>query len=77
MSPAHAKPICVAPTDQVLGGGLCAWENIYDGEIGGVTENLAALAERTWNRQTDKSAETLTEGIDRLAGLAKKLLGRE
>jgi len=77
MSPAYAKPICVAPTDQVLGGGLCAWENIYDGEIGGVTENLAALAERTWNRQTDKSAETLTEGIDRLAGLAKKLLGRE
>ena len=45
---AHLNPIHLTPTEQVLGGQLCAWENDYDGEIFAVRENLPALAERTW-----------------------------
>ncbi|MBR3691367.1 MAG: family 20 glycosylhydrolase [Clostridia bacterium] len=77
MSPAHKNPIRVAPTDQVLGGGLCAWENHFEGEIVGVIENLAALSERTWNRQSSTPADRLCAGVRRLAEMAKKLLGRE
>ena len=76
MSPAHANPIRVAPTEQVLGGGLCVWENNFEGEISGVIENLAALSERTWNRTPSASAERLIAGVERLAEIAKKLLRR-
>ena len=48
-SEATLNPINVDPTDKVLGAQLCAWEQGYEMEVGEVTENLAALAERTWN----------------------------
>ncbi len=47
-SPAHLNPIHLRPTNRVLGGQFCAWENSYDNEIGVIRENLPALAERTW-----------------------------
>jgi len=48
-SDARLNPIHVQPTNQVMGGQLCAWEWTYEGEIQPVKENLAALSERTWN----------------------------
>lgn len=48
-SVATLNPIHVAPTDQVLGAQICAWESTYELEIGKVLESLPTLAERTWN----------------------------
>ncbi len=47
-SAAHLNPITVAPTDQVIGGQLSAWESTYEQEINTVMQNLAALSERVW-----------------------------
>lgn len=46
---AYLNPITVSPTEQVLGGMLCAWEQTYDQEIQFVLENLSAMSERVWN----------------------------
>ncbi|MBO5354851.1 MAG: family 20 glycosylhydrolase [Clostridia bacterium] len=48
-SPARLNPIHVPPTDRVLGAQICAWEGIYEQEVGLVMENCAALSERLWN----------------------------
>ena len=47
-SAARLNPINVEPTNQVIGGQLCAWESTYEQEINSVMENLAALSERVW-----------------------------
>lgn len=47
-SQAHLNPIQVAPTEQVLGAQLCAWECTYEREIGTVIHKAIALSERVW-----------------------------
>jgi len=48
-SEAYLNPVNIAPTENVLGAQLCAWESTYEQEINFIMENLAALSERTWN----------------------------
>ena len=70
---ARLNPIHVQPTEQVMGGQLCAWEWNYAGEIDYVKENLAALSERTWNLfRTDDNAE-FRQKLYRILPLADRL----
>lgn len=48
-SAAMLNPIHIAPTEQVIGAQLCAWEQTYEREIAFTAENIAALSERTWS----------------------------
>lgn len=56
-SAATAHPIEVEPTDRVLGAMLCAWCTTYEMEIARTLENLAAVAERTWQASPPRSDE--------------------
>ena len=47
-SEAKLNPIHVAPTDQVLGAQICAWQTTYEQNINFVMENCTALSERLW-----------------------------
>ena len=70
---AHEKPIIVEPTDNVLGGTFCAWEDDYEGEIDGVRENLAAMSEKVWNINSNMTHEELRCALDKLLPIAKKI----
>ena len=48
-SEAFLNPINVAPTNQVIGAMLCAWEQTYEQEIHFSIENLSAMSEKVWN----------------------------
>ena len=60
-SEAYLNPITVADTDRVLGAALCCWEQSFEQEINAVMENIAAVAERTWNVQRRVSDEEYNE----------------
>ena len=70
---AHEKPIIVEPTDKVLGGTFCAWEDDYEGEIDGVRENLAAMSEKVWNINSNMTHEELRCALDKLLPIVKKI----
>lgn len=72
-SRAYEKPIDLPENDLVLGGELCVWECTYEQEIGVVRENLAALAERTWNIARLASTEDFRVALDVLSPLTAKL----
>lgn len=72
-SKAYDKPIELSPNSFVLGGELCAWECTYEQEIGVVRENLAALAERTWNISPLISTEDFRVSLDFFIPLTAKL----
>lgn len=76
-SAAYQKPIVVAPTDQVIGGTLCAWECTYDQDIIPVKENLIALSERLWNVNGSVSTKAFTASSEKLIALANILLESE
>ena len=48
-SAASLNPFHLPPTEQVLGAGLCSWEQTYECEIAEVVARLAALSERVWS----------------------------
>ena len=73
-SAAYAKPIVVAPTDQVIGGTLCAWECTYDQDITPVKENLIALSERLWNVNGSVSTTKFKAATEKLWAMADILL---
>jgi len=73
-SAAYEKPIVVKPTDQVIGGTLCAWECTYDEDIIPVKENLIALSERLWNVNGSVSTTKFKEATEKLWAMADKLL---
>lgn len=56
-SEAFLNPIHVAPTENVIGSMMCAWDMTYDQEINFIIENLAAMSERVWNVKRIKSDE--------------------
>ncbi|MBQ2733460.1 MAG: family 20 glycosylhydrolase [Clostridia bacterium] len=72
-SKAYEKPIEIPPSEQVLGGELCAWGCTYGQEIGLVRENLAALAERTWNVTPIISTEDFRRSLNAIIPIAEKL----
>jgi len=76
MSPAALNPIHLQPTDQVLGGILCAWESSYEEAIMRMRENLAALSERTWNVRRcldDGQAAERIKAVTKLADSISRL----
>lgn len=72
-SPAHLNPIHVPPTDKVKGALLCAWECTYEQEIARVRDNLAAMAERTWNVRRYAEDEEFEEKLVAVRRLAERL----
>ena len=73
-SAAYQNPIVVAPTEQVIGGTLCAWECTYEEDITPVKENLIALSERLWNVCGSLSRESFAASSEKLISLADILL---
>ncbi len=73
-SEAHLNPIHLQPTEQVMGGLLCAWEWSYEGEIDILKENLAALAERTWSIRRYAEDGEFREKLNAILPLAHKML---
>lgn len=74
-SPASKKPIVIEPTDQVVGGSLCAWETTYKQDITPIKENLAALSERLWNVSGKVDVTEYMKALNKLYAMADKLLG--
>ncbi|MBE6687734.1 MAG: hypothetical protein E7588_00465 [Ruminococcaceae bacterium] len=72
-SEARLNPIHLQPTKQVKGGLLCAWECTYEQDIQPVRENLAALAERTWNIRRYADNEQFREKLEYVLEMAKTL----
>jgi len=67
---AYLNPITVAPTENVLGAMLCAWEQTYEEEISSVIENLPAMCERTWTvkrRWSDEVYDNVFRHVRRMA----------
>ncbi len=71
---AHLNPITVAPTENVLGAMLCAWEQTYEEEIAFVMENLIAMCERTWTLQRKLSDDEYLQAFRKLKSIAAKLI---
>ena len=74
-SPASKNPIVVEPTDQVVGGSLCAWECTYAQNITPIKENLAALSERLWNEDATINVPEYLKALDKLYAMADKVIG--
>ena len=73
-SAAYKNPIVVAPTDQVIGGTLCAWECTYEEDITPVKENLLALSERLWNVCGSVNTKSFAASSEKLIAMADILL---
>ena len=73
-SAAYQNPIVVAPTDQVIGGTLCAWECTYEEDITPVKENLLALSERLWNVCGSVNTKSFAASSEKLIAMADILL---
>ena len=73
-SAAYAQPIEVKPTDQVIGGTLCAWECTYNQDIIPIKENLAAVSEKLWNVNGKITYGLYLNSLDRLWAIADKVI---
>ncbi|MCY2930631.1 MAG: family 20 glycosylhydrolase [Planctomycetota bacterium] len=62
-SKAFGKPINVAPTPQVIGAQMCAWEQPELQELPSLRHRLAAMSERIWNPDAGR---TFADFKDRL-----------
>lgn len=71
---AYLNPITVAPTENVLGAMLCAWEQTYEEEIAFVIENLIAMCERTWTVKRRLSDEAYLQAHRKLKRMTAKLI---
>ena len=73
-SSASKNPIVVDPTDQVVGGSLCAWECTYAQNITPIKENLAALSERLWNVDATIDVTEYMKALNKVYAMADKVL---
>lgn len=73
-SKAFLNPINIAPTDQVLGCMLCAWEQTFEREIRPVMENLCAMSERSWNIKRMLSDDEFLKKAHHLIHLAERII---
>ncbi len=64
----------VEPTDKVLGGMLCAWENTFEEERDRIIENMPATADRTWNTNNYYSYEELEKAKEKLIDIEEKMI---
>lgn len=73
-SAAYQTPIVVSPTEQVIGGTLCAWECTYEQDITPVKENLAAISERLWNIDKVVDVTEYRPALEKLWAMADRLI---
>jgi len=73
-SEAFLNPITVAPTEQMLGSMLCAWEQTFEREILLVMENLAAMSERSWTVRRVCKDEEFMPKLQRLLSRAERII---
>lgn len=73
-SEATLNPFHLAPTEQIIGGQLCAWEMTYECEIALVVVMLAALSERTWSVKRYCNDEEFWKKLDVQMKKAFKLI---
>lgn len=73
-SEATLNPVNVAPTEQVIGAMLCAWEMTFEMEISTVMANLAALAERTWSQKRTRTFDQFRTAFNRIYYLASWII---
>lgn len=73
-SEAFLNPITVAPTEQMLGSMLCAWELTFEREILLVMENLAAMSERSWTVRRVCSDEEFLPKLQALLAKAERII---
>lgn len=73
-SKAYLNPINIPPTDRVLGGLLCAWEQTYEREIPFVMEKLAAMSEKTWSVKRICTDEEFLPKLLRLLKIAERVI---
>ena len=73
-SPAYHKPIQLPLTKQVKGAMLGAWEWNYAEEFPFVKENLAALAQRTWDTESYVNQEAFKNSLIHILSIADKIL---
>lgn len=50
-SAATLNPVCIQPTDQLLGAQVCCWECTFEQELTPVMEHLPVVAEHCWNNR--------------------------
>lgn len=72
-SAAYEKPIVVEPTDKVIGATFCAWTWSYDIDINPVKENVPAMCEKIWNRNSTYTFEDFEPALSKLISLADAL----
>lgn len=74
LSEATLNPVQVTPTDRVLGAQISNWSAYPAHDMGFTIENLAALAERTWNEKRRYTDEQFTFSHSRATVVASKLI---
>ncbi len=73
-SEATLNPVQVTPTDRVLGAQVSVWGTNYEHDVGFIIDNLAALAERTWNEKRRYTDEQFTGCHSKAVTVASKLI---
>ena len=71
---AFHRPIQLAPTAQVKGALLGAWEWDHEGEFPLVKRNLAALSERIWNTESYVNRDGFFKRLSAVLSLADRIL---
>ena len=71
---ATLNPINIQPTDQVLGANMCSWGLKYEGLIGRLMENLAAMSERVWTVERKRDYDTYVRAYANLYRIASRLV---
>jgi len=73
-SKAYGKPITIAPTPQLLGAQLCAWEQAEEIEVPSLRRRLPAMSERLWNPDANRSYQDFAARLDVTDASLAKLL---
>ena len=73
-SKATLTPVQLAPTEQVMGAILCAWEMTFEQEICPIMARLAAFSERTWTLAQTRGYDAFRNAFRRLFDLSARLI---
>jgi len=57
------EPIQIAPTDQVIGGQMCSWEQAETVEIPSLRKRLPIMNERLWNEKKRMPLANFLEAV--------------
>ncbi len=73
-SSATLNPVTVAPTEQVIGAMLCAWEMTFEQEISVIMAHLPVLSERIWGVKCTRSFAEFEAYFRVIHNLAARLI---